>query len=40
MNLLYEMVLHEVFIVGFVVGLLSGFAASAVFMVWDSRRRR
>lgn len=40
MNILYEMVLHEVFIVGCVVGFFCGIMVSSIFMVWDSRRRK
>ena len=38
MNLLYEMVLHEVFFVGCIVGFFSGVTVSAVIVAWNSRR--
>jgi hypothetical protein len=40
MDLLFEMVLHEVFIVGCVVGFLGGITVGAVYVAWDSRIKK
>ena len=40
MNLLYEMVLHDALIIGFVVGFFAGLSVVAMIVSWKTWRRR
>ena len=40
MDILFEMVLQEVFIVGCVVGFFGGITVGAIYVAWDSRRKK